>query len=367
MARYSWEAEQRRALRAEQRRLRELQRQAKEQAKLSAQDQARIEVAEHEARIDVLLSVHRECGSDWKWIELASILLPPEPTRRKFEEFAERLNVLTLQISPDRAEKTLVDATTEDMRSTAEARARYQNGVIEGRHYAELGLGILAGDTRSYHRAIATEEPFKELVELGCRVSWEIPCSSLIECQITIPGTDVIPAEAKSLTASCKVSAKAMPKGRFHEIYEDLLCGSALRAARELFALLPIEIVLVHAIADCENPQTGDSSRECVLSAAFDRSRLCAIDFSSVDASETVAQFPNNCDFRATRKSGAFKPVVRLSPERFPAAGICSEGPSPDDLLTAVRRLNTEILELCGELAPPLPKVEALSTPPLSS
>ena len=38
---------------------------------------------------------------------------------------------------------------------------------------------------------------------------------------------------------------KPMPKGLFHGIYLDYLCGCVLRVAREVFALLPVDTVLV--------------------------------------------------------------------------------------------------------------------------
>ena len=40
-----------------------------------------------------------------------------------------------------------------------------------------------------------------------------------------------------------------MPKGRFHEIYQDYLCGCLLRVAREVFALFPVDTVLVTAVS----------------------------------------------------------------------------------------------------------------------
>lgn len=38
-----------------------------------------------------------------------------------------------------------------------------------------------------------------------------------------------------------KLSVKAMPKGRFHEVYQDYACGCCLRIGREVLALLPVD------------------------------------------------------------------------------------------------------------------------------
>src|SRR5688572_27279554 len=65
-------------------RQRELEKLAKERAKLNAIEQARLEVAEFENRIEVLLSVHKDCAESTDWLAAGTELPPPPPARGSY-------------------------------------------------------------------------------------------------------------------------------------------------------------------------------------------------------------------------------------------------------------------------------------------
>jgi hypothetical protein len=285
MARYSWEAAQRRIEREEQRRLRELQRRAKEQAKQSALEQARAQVEEHEGRIQVLLSVHKECSRPWDWLAVVSALRSHPPASNRSQEFTIRLNAVVDRTAPEERAALVHHARELDEQSHVKEVTAHGVEVEERDRFASLGTRILAGEIAAYEEAIHAQACFDELTQLGCSVKASARSAHLIECELRVPGTSVIPSEEMWLTGAGKLSVKAMPKGRFHEIYEDFLCGSALRVARELFALLPAGTVVVHGTADYFDASTGQESAQCVLSVAFARERFLAMDFAQLDPS----------------------------------------------------------------------------------
>ena len=132
-------------------------------------------------------------------------------------------------------------------------------------------------------------------------------------CVLTVNGREVIPAETKSLTTAGKLSMKAMPKGRFHEIYQDHVCGCALRVARELLALLPVDTVLVTASVDGIDSRVGSRANLPVLSVAFDRATMDRLDFERLDPSDAMENFVHRGDAKTSRKSGEFLPIVPLT------------------------------------------------------
>ena len=81
------------------------------------------------------------------------------------------------------------------------------------------------------------------------------------ELFVLVKSEEIVPRETKSLLKSGKLSVKQMPKARFYEIYQDYVCGCVLRAGRELFALLPIRMVIVTAMANMLNTQTRSPGR----------------------------------------------------------------------------------------------------------
>jgi hypothetical protein len=73
--------------------------------------------------------------------------------------------------------------------------------------------------------------------DLGSSIHMTVHDAKLIECVLKVNGRSAIPSEVKSLTAAGRVVVKTMPKARFHEIYQDYVCGCLLRLAREIFAI----------------------------------------------------------------------------------------------------------------------------------
>jgi hypothetical protein len=136
--------------------------------------------------------------------------------------------------------------------------------------------------------------------------------AKVIECELKVNGRDVIPADAKSLTASGKLVLKAMPKARFHEIYQDYVCACVLRLAREMLALLPVDTVILTATVDGIDSRTGHSAELPVLSMAASRSEIEGLDFEHLDPSDAIQNFQHHGNVMTSRKSGEFVPIIPL-------------------------------------------------------
>lgn len=347
------EAAERRQQREAQRRFRELQRQAKEQAKLSAQEQARLEVETYENRLELLLSIHKEQGDVWDWNAIRAAPPPTAPRRvnRHEDEAFNRLNAYspkTSELVSGKADKESarlaaeVDATRQrDETDFQQAQQAYQQALSDWKKYHHLAKCILAGDSKAYARALRELSPFAEIAELGSSVQFTIETPKLIQCALKVNGAEAIPSEVKSLTASGKVSTKPMPKARFHEIYQDYICGCVLRVAREVFALLPVETVLITAAVDVFDPVTMRPTEQPVLSVALARTVMTQFRFEQLDASNTVDCFQHQGHFKTSRSSGAFVPITPLKPSDLFKSVIA--GPGFDELLASVRRLREEV------------------------
>jgi hypothetical protein len=132
-----------------------------------------------------------------------------------------------------------------------------------------------------------------------------------------------------------------MPKGRFHEIYEDYVCGCVLRVARELFALFPVDTVLVTAAVQSIDSSTGRSKEIPVLSVSMLRATISGLDFGQLDPSDAIENFQHRGDFKASRKSEAFQAITPLTPADI--AQPSTEEMSFRELLGNIRNLREEI------------------------
>lgn len=82
-------------------------------------------------------------------------------------------------------------------------------------------------------------------------------------------------------------------------ILNDFVCSMCIRIARDMFALLPIKNVIVHA----------DLFDNTVISVNFDRSTMSKIKFGYIDSSDTILKFKSNINFN---EETGYMPVCRL-------------------------------------------------------
>jgi hypothetical protein len=180
-----------------------------------------------------------------------------------------------------------------------------------------------------------------ELSDLGSSIYFTVHHAKLLECVLSVSTRRIIPTEAKSLTASGKISVKAMPKARFHEIYQDYMCGCVLRVAREVLALLPIETVLITVLVNAPDRRTGREGEQPILSVAIPRATVARLDFDTLDPSDAMGNFLCRGDFKASRKSGEFAPITPLALADLPQTS--SDDADVHDLLANLRRLRNEL------------------------
>ena len=138
----------------------------------------------------------------------------------------------------------LEQARLQDEQDFQTAMQSYSEQMAEWEKLKNMARRILAGEHRAYTEALVEFNPFADISDLGSSINFTVHNAKLVECVLKVSGKQIIPAEVKTLTASEKVSVKPMPKGLFHEIYLDYLCGCVLRVAREVFALLPVDTVI---------------------------------------------------------------------------------------------------------------------------
>ena len=345
------QAAERRQQRDAQRQMRELERQAKEQAKLSASEQARLEVETFENRLEVLLSVHKEQAETWDWTAIAASLPPPRPQRTARNELKAKQCAAVTPAQQRRTAAALVEqARLQDEEEFQKASAIYSDQIAEWEKLKSLAQRILAGEHKAFTETLVELNPFAEISDLGSAIHFTVHTPKLVECRVNVSGRQAIPAEVKSLTSSGKLSIKPMPKGRFHEIYQDYLCGCLLRVAREVFALFPVDTVLVTAVVDPPDPRTGHKVEIPVLSVAMPRGIVTRLDaFDRLGPSDIIEQFKHRGDFRASRKAAVFQAITPLTPEDI--APTATDDMEFSELLANIQALRKELETKIAELA----------------
>jgi len=244
---------------------------------------------------------------------------------------------------------TAAEGQLADEQEFRAAVAAYSVALAEWDEQRSIACRILGGDLAAFTQAWIELNPFDDMSDVCASVRLSVHSARLAECSITVKGTQILPKEMKSLTATGKVSIKPMPKARFHEIFQDYVCGCVLRVAREVFGILPVEVVLVTALVDTVDAAAGATPSRAVLSVAMPRAALNALAWERIDASDAIDQFTHRGDVKASRKTGEFIAILPLAVNEVVQASI--ESSSLAELLSQVRRLREELGKQSGELA----------------
>ena len=287
------------------RRQRALLRQIRDKEKADEKEKAFLAWQSHLAEVDVLLSIHREAPDQIDWLKLASTLPPASPARFPTQELSVlRIHAVRVQLNEKLREADLSKAKASDALSFADAQKLHREALEEWQSTVALARRILMKDFALYSDALVRFSTLQELADFGAELEFTMHTADAVECVLSMKGTQVVPAEVKSLTSTGKLSVKPMPRQRFQEIYQDYLCGGVLRVAQEAFAVLPIQRILVTVTT----PTNGGNSIP-VLSVAIDRPSLNVINFERADASDTLDLFNPRDDFKVSRKTGAFQAI----------------------------------------------------------
>ena len=321
---------------------RELARQAKEQAKFDEIARARFEVESHENKIQVLLSLHREVGETWDWQKIAASLPPLAPLDSTRFEMRTRQDFLIMPSHEQQNfEDALETAMSRDHEVSETARLAHERRLRQWERMTALARRITERDTKAYIEALGELSPLAELEELGSNMDFTIHSGTLAECVLTMKDTSVIPSMVKALTTTGKLSEKSMPRSRFHEIYQDYICGGMLRVARELFAQLPVEHVLITAVTPVFDSATGVTAEKPVHSVLVPRADVKDFNWEELDPSDAIELLVHRGDFKISRKSGVFLPITPLTLDLVATQLHAEAGLS--DLLSQVAYVRSEL------------------------
>jgi hypothetical protein len=301
--------------------------------------------------LDLLLSVHKEQGPTWDWSAVAASLPPHCPEKTSYHEFRAKQRAALLQ--PDQREASvpvLEQAKSEDEEAYQHSVTAYARDKADWEKLRHLSRRILAGEPQAYSEALVELSPLAEISELGSTLNFTVHDTHLLECILRVNGVQAIPAEVKTLTSAGKLSVKPIPKARFHELYQDYICSCMLRVAREVFALLPVDALLITAAADSTDFRKGRPVEQPVLSALMTRTALAGFEFERLDPSNAMERLLHRGDFKASRRTGAFAPIAPLTPADIQSSR--SEQPAASDLLLAVRRMREAINAEIAKLTP---------------
>lgn len=292
---------------------RELRRLEREQAKLQELERNQLIVDLYENKIEMIKSIHKECDKiiDWTEIEKRKPPYYPEKGEKGFNEI-EAIEKLE-DYKPSFIDKLLrrQDKKIEGLKFGIEiARKEDEKEYQSWKDLIDIAKEINSGDIDTYLAVIEEFKPLNDLVEFGSGFEFFIEESDLLEVDFEVNTDSVVPIEIKSLTKTGKVSTKKMTKTVYFDLQQDYVCSCALRIARDMFALLPLNYVVVNALENRLDTSTGKNEKEVILSAKIDRETLESLNMNLIDPSDSMQNFECNMSFKKTGGLGKVDRII---------------------------------------------------------
>lgn len=315
------DASRRRSERKEHRRQRELARAEKEWDRLETLERARAEYESFVNSVEVLRSMHKECSDPVEWVVRARSVAPVAPTFSNANQTAAEATlaayrpgffarVFSLE-AKQKARLTTAISEARELDHSTHARLEREHKVAfeEWSWHHQLAAGVVAGDLAAYEAAVSYFEPLEELQEHGCQIQIVTSDSWYVTVDLLARDESIVPGQEKSLLASGKLSVKKMPAAKQRELYQDYVCGCAIRCGRELLSLLPVDFVLVHVSIDLLDKSTGHHGPTPVLSAAFSRSGIQRLKMDALDPSDAMTNFLHRMGFKKSSGFSRVEPI----------------------------------------------------------
>jgi hypothetical protein len=203
-----------------------------------------------------------------------------------------------------------LQAKKADAQSDVSNREQWQRESERAKRARAFAKSVMSGDEAAWTHVIENVDPFGVLS--GIAQSANIRWDSVAHADITLclSADDVVPESVLTLTKRRQVSEKSMGIKKRWETYEDVICGAAIRAAREIFHILPFKSVGVHCTTLGLNSETGHNEQVTVLSVLYPRNDFLALGFERLDPSDSLRRFRHHKDFK---RGEGFRPVRRVT------------------------------------------------------
>jgi hypothetical protein len=282
---------------------------------------AELEAETYQNQVQVLLSVHRDATPHADWAA-ASQAPKPEATgvdraplelaRTALRRYSPGLFDRVLRRTEKRRaalRDAVAAAEADHRRRQAQAASEHEAAIRGWEEQLAFAKRVLEGDLAAYQQVLEESDCFEELNGLGCAVAVQWGSAKVARASVRAQEADVVPAEEKTVTARGKLAVKKMAAGRASEIYQDFICGAALRTARELLAILPLDAVVVDVYTSLLNSASGHFEDAAVLSVYCPRERLERINFANADASEAIRTMRHAMSFKRGKGMDRVEPL----------------------------------------------------------
>jgi hypothetical protein len=277
--------------------------------------------ASYEEYVQALVSLHQTAIAPIQWHAQATCSPPTAPPFLRHHEAGA---VAALQgFKPkflDRAlgkvaarrsalEVEVEQAKARDVAAYEEAKRKHAGAHAEWAGRAAFAKTVLARDVRVYREVLEAFGVHATFEGLGAAVRVDAVQPDLV-AYTTMVDEGVVPKLEIKLTAKAKITEKPLATGKYWVLFQDHICSCALRLARDAFAMLPVDRVIVNIGGATLNSTTGHRELVTMLAAHITRPALERINLDAIDPSDSMTNFQHRMKFKKTKGFDTVEPIT---------------------------------------------------------
>jgi len=297
-------------------------RRRKLQIKQQISDLAAEAVAEWEAHLDDIVSIHTDLTDALDWQQIATKPRPAAPSLMtpKADEASRRIREYKpglfdfLQGGAEkiraRLRTTLEQAEAADRRAAEDAQAAYEAAVVDWQTDVEFANRIIKREPDAIKELLEETRSLAAEGMVGSRIEFSISESHLTAI-VDVHSDEIVPKVRRKQLASGKLSETKMPVGEFNDLYQDYVASAAIKVAGDLFHTLPFDELVITCQTTMLNPTTGHLEATPVLSVKFVRPTFTQLNLQAIDPSDAMKNFLHVMKYSRTK---GFSRVEPLSP-----------------------------------------------------
>lgn len=288
----------------------QLKAQIAEQEKMARIERNQLEISMFENRLEMIKSLHKEYDEPVDW-NAAKNAPPPFASGEKGPNEKEAVELLE-NYKPSFMEKLFNrdEVKKQELyKKIVEARKKDLEEYKAWENVVELSKEVLEGNIDAYFKAIEEFAPLDDLAEFGSGFEFFAESPNYMEIEFDVHTDSVIPNEIKSLTKTGRLSLRKMPIKQYYDLQQDYICSCAIRIAKDILSLLPLDFVVIHANDDILDTATGHMKTQTLLSVRIDRETLNKLNLDLIDCSDAMHNFKHNMKFLKTK---GLQPVEKI-------------------------------------------------------
>lgn len=284
-------------------------------------ESAKAEIKKEEDYVNNLISLHKIHRDVMNWEQIQNSSAPVLPERSDinerftrnereqyvpgfFDKFFRRVDLIIK--SKDNA---IEQGRQKDEEKYRKRIDRYKKKYSIWREQVDLATGILAENLETYKKVLQVYDLGERTKEAGRLLSVKIPHSDIIVVELNDIAEEVLPEKQAVASKTGRLRYKSFTKAAYYDLYQKYVCSSAIRIAREIQSLLPVETVVVNLWGKVIDKVTLCKKRCLILTAAITRKEINLTKVEEINPVEIVSKMTHNMKFK---KNKGFEKVDKL-------------------------------------------------------